>query len=125
MNREIGSFLKDHEQAPKRAELKVFLDKVTDLLDTSDEAEEIRMRIRVLQNRHDLSVDLPALVKHWTTVADDIAALRYAARLASEDPHPPDTPRSGTARQDDAPADAQTAVAAESNGQSSSALAQG
>lgn len=85
VDREIKSFLKDHQTTATRGELRALLRTVNVLLDTSDEAEAVRAQVRMMQNHHQLDKDLTAEVEGFEDVARKLAAMKYAGVVASEE----------------------------------------
>lgn len=85
VDREIKLFLKDHLQGATRGELRVLLRSIDVLLDSSDEAEEVRKQVRIMQNRHQLQLDLTSPVEGFADVARRLAAMKYAGLVASEE----------------------------------------
>jgi len=85
VDREIRTFLKDHPHGATRGELRVLLRSIDVLLDSSDEAEEVRTQVRIMQNNHQLDKDLTSPVDDFSDVARRLAAMKYAGVVASEE----------------------------------------
>jgi hypothetical protein len=85
VDRALASFLADHPEAATRSDLKIALERVEALLDSTREAEEIRKQIRILRNEEQLTTDLAEPVKDLEHVRASLEAMKYAGLLASQD----------------------------------------
>jgi hypothetical protein len=101
VDREIRSFLRDHLTRATRGELRILLRSIDVLLDSSDEAEEVRTHVRKMQNRHQLDQDLTSSVDDFDDVARRLAAMKYAGVVASEEDAEADDEHTSTDVDDD------------------------
>lgn len=85
VDRVLSSFLEDHQAMANRSDLKIALERVEALLDSTREAEEIRKRIRILRHEHALTADLAQPVTDFPMVRASLIALKYAGVLASQE----------------------------------------
>ncbi len=84
IDRVVRSFLADHKSSATRSDLKIFLEKVEALLDSTLASEEIRKQIHRLQVDHSLTSDLGRPVIDYEKVRGAIGSIKYAGLLASQ-----------------------------------------
>lgn len=85
VDRLIASFLADKPLEATRSDLKILLERVEALLDTTRESEEIRKQIRILRSEHSLSADLSMPVQSYAEVRNSLGAMKYAGVFASDE----------------------------------------
>lgn len=85
VDRALSSFLADHQTSATRSDLKIALERVEALLDSTPESEEIRKQIRILRNDQQLTTDLAVPVEDLSTVRAALERMKYAGLLASQD----------------------------------------
>jgi len=85
VNRNLAAFLADHPTEATRSELKVLLETVEGLLDSTQASEEIRKRIRMMRTAQSLDVDLSEPIADFDGLRSQLESLKYAPIFASQD----------------------------------------
>lgn len=85
VDRTITAFLNDHVSFALRSDLRVLLERIEGLLDSTVESEEIRKSVRLMRSELNLDADLAKQVEDIQAVRAQLEAMKYAGVIASQD----------------------------------------
>ena len=94
LERAKRSFLQDHPGTAKREHVFILFEEISAALDDSFESDKIKFAIQAIRRDFKIDEDLTLTVENYPIFKDRLQALKYAARLATQDPT--DTPSSSS-----------------------------
>lgn len=88
IRRARGSFLKDHPNGAPREDARVLFEEIEANLDSSLDAEELRLELRRLEQDFNLTTEISSEIVEYERFKEALLALAYTERRVSQEPGP-------------------------------------
>lgn len=85
VERMVAAFLSDFRTGATKADLKIFLERLDGVLDSTPASEELRKQIRIMTSERKLDVDLSDPLPDHEGLAGEFDRLRYAPLLSAQE----------------------------------------
>ena len=97
--REKNKFIQDHADVATKEQALAFIDIVNSFLDTSEEADTIRIRLQTLRREYLLERDAALVIEHYDDFKAQLSSIQYAPlqSIQDEDAAAPRTEDTGKA----------------------------
>lgn len=87
LDRAKRSFVQDHPDSAKREDAFVLFEEISAALDDTSESDHIRLEMQSLRRDFRIDDDLTAAIEDYPNFVERLQGLKYAARLATQDPN--------------------------------------
>jgi hypothetical protein len=88
LDRAVKSFLRDHPTGCRREDALILLEDIESVLDSSQEADYVRMQVQALRRRFDLNEPKPGPVEDFPGFTEGLCRVRYSAVNAVQEEVP-------------------------------------
>lgn len=97
-----NAFVSDHRESASREDVLNLFEEIEAVLDESDESDAIRLIMHQIKREFRIEEDVTEPVQEFSDFVERLGHLRYAARLATQEPTGEDDKRTATGASSDA-----------------------